>query len=264
MRVFFFFSLILIDATIEALHNAPMAIHTTTVDYRDGDTQLEGYLAAPGKDPAPAVLIAHMAGGRVEFVCNKARQLAELGYTAFALDMYGKGPGGGIILARDPSENRGLMQPFLDERRLLRRRILAAYNTLRARPEVDPQRIAVIGYCFGGLCALDLARGGAELRGAVSIHGLFKPPPERGRIQCKVLLLHGNEDPMADTDSLLALQQELTEMGADWQCIVYGHTRHAFTNPAANNPKTGTIYNPAAERRSWFALLSFLDEVLHS
>jgi dienelactone hydrolase len=256
-----------IDSPLEALHNAPMAIHTTTVDYRDGDAQLEGYLAypsgaAPGKNPAPAVLIAHMAGGRSEFVCDKARQLAALGYTAFALDMYGKDPGGRIILARDPSENRGLMQPFLDDRHLLRRRILAAFNILHARPEADPRRIAVIGYCFGGLCALDLARSGAELRGAVSIHGLFKPPPERGRIQCKVLLLHGNEDPLADTPSLLAQQQELTAMGADWQCIVYGHTQHAFTNPAANNPKAGTVYSPAAERRSWIALLNFLEETL--
>lgn len=241
-----------------------MDIVTTTVDYRDGDTQLEGYLARPaGNTPAPAVLIAHMWGGRVEFVCDKARQLAALGYAGCALDMYGKGPNG-VILGRNPEENARLMQPFADDRRLLRRRMLAAYDALRARPEIDPARIAVIGYCFGGMCALDLARTGVELRGAVSIHGLLEPPPERGQIKCKTLLLHGSEDPMADLQSLLALQQELTASGADWQCVTYGHTQHAFTNPAANNPAAGTVYNAAADRRSWRALLGFLDETLRS
>lgn len=239
-----------------------MDIVTTTVDYRDGDTQLEAYLACPpGNAPAPAVLIAHMWAGRVEFVCDKARQLAALGYAGFALDMYGKDRNG-IILGRNPVENARLMQPFIDDRRLLRRRILAAWETLRARPEIDPKRIAVIGYCFGGLCALDLARTGVGLRGAVSIHGLLDPPPEPGHIKCKTLLLHGSEDPQADMRSLLALQQELTAMGADWQSVIYGHTQHAFTNPAANNPASGTVYSAAADRRSWKALLNFLDETL--
>ncbi|HEX5056400.1 MAG TPA: dienelactone hydrolase family protein [Gammaproteobacteria bacterium] len=243
-----------------------MAITTTTVDYRDGATLLEGYLAAPsGKTPAPAVLIAHMWGGRVEFVCEQARQLAELGYTAFALDMYGKGPDG-AILGRDPQDNARLMRPLVDNRRLLQQRILAAYKALRARPETDPGRIAAIGYCFGGLCALDLARTGAALRGVVSIHGLLEPPPqpERGHIKCKVLLLHGHDDPSADLPSLLALQQELTAMRADWQCVLYGHTQHAFTNPAANNPAAGTVYNETADRRSRQALLNFLEEILGS
>jgi dienelactone hydrolase len=239
---------------------------TSTVDYRDGNTQLEGYLASPsgaaaGKNPAPAVLIAHMWGGRVEFVCDKARQLAAHGYTAFALDMYGRN-----ILGRNPEECARLMQPFMDNRVMLQQRILSAFKTLRLRPEADPQRIAVIGYCFGGLCALDLARTetSAGLRGAVSIHGLLDPPQEKGCIKCKVLLLHGSEDPQADMRSVLALQQELTAMDTDWQSIMYGRTQHAFTNPAANNPAAGTVYNPAAERRSWQALLNFLDEVLKS
>jgi dienelactone hydrolase len=238
-------------------------IVTTTVDYRDGNTQLEGYLATPrgGKDGKAAVLIAHMWGGRIEFVCDKARQLAALGYTAFALDMYGKGPDG-VIQGRNPEENARLMQPFMDDRHMLRQRILAAFKTLRARPEADPGRIAVIGYCFGGLCALDLARSGAELRGAVCIHGLLEPPPDKGRINCKVLLLHGSQDPQADMHSLLDLQHELTETGVDWQCVIYGNTQHAFTNPAANNPAAGTVYHPDSNRRSWAALLNFLEEVL--
>lgn len=239
---------------------------TTTVDYRDGDAQLEGYLATPqGKGGKPAVLIAHMWGGRVEFVCDKARQLAALGYTAFALDMYGKGPNGAII-GSNPEENARLMQPFMDDRHMLQQRILAAFDTLRARPEADPGRIAVIGYCFGGLCALDLARTGHGdddgLRGAVSIHGLLEPPPDKGRINCKVLLLHGSQDSQADMHSVLALQHELTASGVDWQSVIYGNTQHAFTNPAANNPAAGTVYHPGSNRRSWAALLNFLEEVL--
>jgi dienelactone hydrolase len=235
-----------------------MDIVTTTVDYRDGNTQLEAYLATPkGKGGKPAVLIAHMWGGRVEFVCDKARQLAALGYTAFALDMYGKN-----IVGRNPEENAKLMQPFMDDRHMLQQRILTAFKTLRTRPEADPGRIAVIGYCFGGLCALDLARSGVELRGAVSIHGLLEPPPDKGRINCKVLLLHGSQDPQADMRSVLALQQELTEAAVDWQSVIYGNTQHAFTNPAANNPAAGTVYHPDSNRRSWAALLNFLEEVL--
>jgi dienelactone hydrolase len=238
-----------------------MDIVTTLVDYRDGDTQLEGYLATPGGTGGkPAVLIAHMWGGRIEFVCDKARQLAMLGYTAFALDMYGKN-----IVGRSPEESARLMQPFMDDRHMLQQRILTAFKTLRARPEADPGRIAVIGYCFGGLCALDLARSGAELRGAVSIHGLLDPPPRSNqpeRINCKVLLLHGDRDPQADMRSVLALQHELTEAGVDWQSVIYGNTQHAFTNPAANNPAAGTVYHPDSNRRSWVALLNFLEEVL--
>ncbi|HEY3487970.1 MAG TPA: dienelactone hydrolase family protein [Gammaproteobacteria bacterium] len=236
-----------------------MNITTSTIDYRDGGTQLEGFLASPAKanTPLSAVMIAHMWGGRVEFVCDKARQLAELGYAAFALDMYGKG-----VLGRNPEENAKLMQPFMDNRPMLQQRITAAFKTVRALPQIDPGRIAVIGYCFGGLCALDLARTSAELCGAVSIHGLLEPPPERGQIRCKTLLLHGSHDPQAELGSLLALQQELTAMGADWQSVIYGHTQHAFTNPAANNPAAGTVYNDASNRRSWLALLNFLHEVL--
>jgi dienelactone hydrolase len=156
------------------------------------------------------------------------------------------------------------MQPFMDNRRMLQQRMLAGYRALRARPEADPGHIAVIGYCFGGLCALDLARTGVDLRGVVSIHGLLDPPPERGLIKCPALLLHGADDPMADMRSLLGLQQELNTMGVDWQCLVYGGALHAFTNPAANNPAAGTIYNAGADRRSRRALLNFLEEVLRT
>jgi dienelactone hydrolase len=236
-----------------------MPLVTTTVDYRDGDTLLEGFFAydSDAARPVPAVMIAHMWGGRVEFVCEKARQLAAQGYAAFALDMYGKG-----VFGSNPAENEKLMQPFIDDRALLKRRMGAALHTVRALMPVDPARIAAIGYCFGGLCVLDLVRSGADIKAAVSIHGLLDPPATQPQAtSAKILILHGSDDPLADTHSLLALQQELTHINADWQTIVYGGTQHAFTNPAANNSDLGTVYHPLSSQRSWRALLDFLREV---
>lgn len=237
-----------------------MNIVTTTVDYFDGDTLLEAYLAYP--DPPqpsgnPAVMLAHMWGGRVEFVCQQARRFAALGYTAFALDMYGKG-----VLGANPDENARLMQPFIDDRRMLQRRINAALEILRGLRQAETTRIAAIGYCFGGLCVLDLARSGADIQGVVCIHGLLDPFPGKNDnpIKSKILLLHGSEDPQADINSLLAVQQELTDAGVDWQTVIYSDTQHAFTNPAANDPARGTVYNPLSDQRAWKTLLNFLEE----
>ncbi|SMF94674.1 Dienelactone hydrolase [Methylomagnum ishizawai] len=238
-----------------------MAIQTRTVDYTHADTALEGFFAYDNRraQPLPAVLIAHAWAGREEFVCDKARKLAELGYAAFALDMYGKG-----VLGSGPEENAQLMQPFVQDRVLLQSRITAALDTLRLQPEVDARRIAAMGFCFGGLCVLDLARTGADLRGVVSFHGLFIPPGNTGnnKIKAKVLALHGFDDPMVKPEQMVALGHELTQAGADWQIHAYGHTVHAFTNPRANDPGFGTVYQETADRRSWESLKDFLAEVL--
>jgi dienelactone hydrolase len=239
-----------------------MALQTRDIDYRHADTLLSGYFAYDDGFPLPrpAVLISHAWGGRDEFVCDKARRLAESGYAAFALDMYGKG-----VLGSGPEQNAQLMGPFMSDRGLLQERISAALDTVRSLPEVDPKRIAAMGFCFGGLCVLDLARTGADLRGVVSFHGLFTPPGNTAgrKIRAKVLALHGYDDPMAPPDQVIALGRELTEAGADWQIHMYGHTLHAFTNPLANDPAFGTVYDPAADRRSWQALQNFLAEVLN-
>lgn len=240
-----------------------MPITTRTFDYTDGDKRLEGYLAfpeTPGKTDSGrprTVLIAHMWGGRTEFVCEQASQLAMLGYTAFALDMYGKG-----VFGSNNEENSRLMKPFLDDRRLLLRRMNAAISALNELPQASAENLVAIGYCFGGLCVLDLARSGANLKGAVSIHGLLNPPDEMPDkpIKAKVLALHGYLDPMADLDSLRALEAELTHARADWQVMLYGNTLHAFTNPAANNVQSGTVFNPVSRRRAWQAMLNFFDE----
>lgn len=239
-----------------------MAVTTQAIDYSHNGVQLEGFFAYDNKrpQPLPAVLISHAWGGRDEFACNKARKLAELGYAAFALDMYGKG-----IIGSGPEENARLMNPFMNDRRLLQNRITTALETVRKLPEVDPKRIAAMGFCFGGLCVLDLARTGADLRGVVSFHGLFVPPgnTQGNKIKAKVLVLHGHDDPMTPPDQAANLAKELTEAEADWQIHIYGNTLHAFTNPMANDRSFGTVYDETADRRSWESLRNFLAEVLN-
>jgi len=232
---------------------------TRTVEYHDGDTLLEGYLAHDGKGgKKPAVLIAHAWGGRDSFECQKAEALAELGYVGFALDNYGKG-----VLGTSMEENSALMTPFLEDRSVLRRRLLAALDTVRQQEEVDTNRIAAIGFCFGGLCVLDLARSGADVKGVVSFHGLFGAAENlpNAPIKAKILALHGHDDPMVPPESVLALETEMTEAGADWQVHAYGHTSHAFTNPQANMPENGMMYSSNVDKRSWQAMQNFLAEI---
>lgn len=237
-----------------------MAIICDTVDYRDDDTLLEAFWAYDDSYDGrrPAVLINHAWGGRDAFVEEKAKKLAGLGYVGFALDVYGKGVRGG-----SKEENAKLMQPFMQDRAMLQKRLLAALTAVKSLASVDAANVAAIGFCFGGLCVLDLARSGADLKGVVSFHGLLGAPeqPAKGRIQAKVLALHGYDDPMVPADQVLALEQELTAAGADWQLHAYGNTMHAFTNPVANDPDFGTVYNAVADRRSWYSMVGFLDEI---
>lgn len=208
----------------------------------------------------PAVLVAHTWAGCDKFAEGRAAWLASLGYVGVAIDMYG----GGRVGA-SPEENRAMMQQIMSDRRVLQGRIIAAAKAAQQLPGVDSDRVAAIGFCFGGLCVLDLARVGGPVRGVVSLHGMFTPPPlslAPSSNRPAVLVLHGNDDPMAPPEQLAALQNELSEHEHDWQLHTFGHTKHGFTNPAANSPATGVMYNAAAERRSWKLVASFLDEVL--
>ena len=237
-----------------------MSVASELVEYSEGGTTFEAYVAKPaGAAKAPCVLVAHDWSGRNEGAHAAADRLAALGYVGFALDTYGKGVRGDQM-----GDNTHLMGPLLADRRLLRRRLIAALDAAKAHPAVDPQQIAAIGYCFGGLCVLDLARAAPPaLKGVASFHGIF-PPPNIGaqaRITAKVLVLHGWDDPMAPPADAVALAKELTDAGADWQLHAYGHTMHAFTAAGADARERGILYNEAADKRSWAALKGFLAEV---
>jgi len=237
-----------------------MAIVSNTVAYMDGDVVLEAFFAFDDSlsGRRPAVLINHTWVGRDDFVAEKAKKLAALGYVGFAVDMYGKG-----VLGSDREENMRLMQPFMTDRAMLQQRMKAALAAVKLMPWVDDSKIASIGFCFGGLCSLDLARTGIDIKGAVSFHGLLDAPgnTQGNAITAKVLVLHGRDDPMNPAEQVLAFEQEMTEADADWQLHTYGHTMHAFTNPLANDPAFGTVYQPFADRRSWIAMQNFLAEI---
>jgi dienelactone hydrolase len=237
-----------------------MAIVSNTVGYLDGDVLLEAFFAFDDSlsGRRPAVLINHSWAGRDDFVAEKAKKLAALGYVGFAVDMYGKG-----ILGLDAQENAKLMQPFMDDRQMLVKRLRAALYAVKLMPWVDDSKVAAIGFCFGGLCALDLARAGVDLKGVVSFHGLLDAPgnTQGNTIKAKVLALHGHDDPMVPVEQVFAFEQEMTQSGADWQLHAFGNTMHAFTNPVANNPDFGTVFQPDADRRSWLMMENFLTEI---
>jgi dienelactone hydrolase len=237
-----------------------MAIIENTVVYMDEDTVLESFFAFDDSvlGRRPTVLISHAWGGRDNFVADKARKLAGLGYVGFALDMYGKG-----VLGANKEENAKLMQPFMADREKLQKRMKTALNAVSLLPWVDDKKIAAMGFCFGGLCVLDLARTGVDIKGVVSFHGLLGAPgnTQGNKIKAKVLALHGRDDPMGLPEQVLAFQEEMTQAGADWQFVSYGHTVHAFTNPVANDPDFGTVYQADADRRSWQAMQNFFAEI---
>lgn len=235
-------------------------MHTANYIYHAEDEELHGFLAYKSSDSGsrPAVLVAHDWSGRNDFACEKARALAEMGYIGFAIDMYGTGKQG-----ETTEEKLELMQPLTAEPTLLRQRVQAALSAVSAMPEVDSDRIAIIGFCFGGMCALELARSGAKIKGVVSFHGLLNKPEQikSGTISAKILVLHGYEDPMVQPEQVHVFCQEMTAANVDWQMHMYGRVQHAFTNPKAHDTNLGLIYNDVAARRSWQAMSNFLAEI---
>ena len=234
---------------------------TETVEYRQGSTLCEGFLAYDDSlaDPRPGVLVIHEWWGLNDYAKKRARDLASLGYVAFAADIYGKGN-----RASTPAEAGRLAGAFRSDRALLRARANAALDVLRNHGRSDPKRLAAIGYCFGGGAALELARSGADLAGVVSFHGnLDTPNPKDARnIKAAVLVCHGADDPHVTPEQVLAFQQEMRDAGVDWQLISFGGAVHAFTNPAAgSDPSRGAAYNEKADRRSWIAMTAFFKEI---
>jgi dienelactone hydrolase len=234
---------------------------TQKIIYDHQGHHYHGYVANPPvtQTPQGAVIVVHDWTGQNDFARKKAEQFAELGFIGFALDVYGEGRTG-----ETNDEKMALMAPLMQDRTLLLSRILAAVEAVKGLPNVDPQRIAAIGFCFGGLCVLDLARSGEAIKAVVSFHGLLNAPSENvsKHIKAHVLVLHGHDDPMVPSEQVLAFQQEMTQAQADWQMCIYGQTMHAFTNPLADNPAFGTVYNPLTAERSWIACTNFLQETL--
>jgi dienelactone hydrolase len=233
---------------------------TESLEYQDGDTLLEGYLAyEPSDQPRPLVLVSHDWVGCGQNAKEAAERMASMGFVGFALDMYGKG----IMGEEGNAEvNAALMNPFAEDRALLRQRILAALTVGRQLDQVDSSKVAAMGFCFGGMCVLELARSGADVQGVISVHGILAPGAVANEaISAKVLCLHGHDDPMAPPDQVLAFETEMTEAGADWQLHAYGGTLHAFTNPKANDPDFGVQYKEIASRRAYQSLSNFLDEL---
>ncbi len=221
---------------------------------------LEGYLAYDDtKEKAPLVLIVHEWTGLGPYVKMRAEQIARLGYVAFAIDIYGKG-----VRPKNNKEASEQASIYRNDRELMRARALAGLLEIKRFPFVDQDKVAAIGYCFGGGVALEMARSGADLKGVVSFHGnLDTPDPaDANNIKASVLVLHGASDPYVPQEQVRAFQDEMQKAKVDWYMVIYGNAVHSFTNPdSGDDPSLGAAYNKQADGRSWEAMKSFFEEI---
>jgi len=242
--------------------SAQAKLITKTVEYQQGGTTLEGYLAYDDalSGPRPGVLVVHQWMGLTDYEQNRAVMLAHLGYVAFCADIYGKG-----IRPQSIQEAGTEATKYKTNRTLLRLRVNAGLEELKKCGPVDTKRIAAIGYCFGGTTVIELARSGAELNGIVSFHGgLDSPTPADGKtIKCKVLVCHGADDPFEKPEDLAAFEKEMRDAGVDWRLIKYGGAVHSFTQPMADGSLPGAKYNARADKRSWADMMSFFTEIFN-
>ena len=240
-------------------------VQTKLVEYRDGGTLLQGFVAWNTDQldqPAPGVLVVHQWLGVSDYEKHRCEQLAELGFVAFALDIYGHD-----VRPSDRQAASKVAEIYKSDRELYRRRLTLGLEQLRAQPGVATDKIAAIGYCFGGTGVLELARSGADILGGVSFHGgLDSPSPEDGKnITASLLICHGADDPFVSPDGIEAMKTEFTTHGVDWQMIYYSNAVHSFTQPMAGNDNSqGAAYNAKADERSWKAMQLFFDEIFSS
>ncbi|MEJ0088623.1 MAG: dienelactone hydrolase family protein [Limisphaerales bacterium] len=236
-------------------------IVTRAVEYKQGDTTLEGYLAYDDSftGKRPGVLVVHQWMGLTDYEKHRAEQLAGLGYVAFCADIYGKG-----VRPKDTGEAGAQAGKYKSDRALLRARVNASLDVLEKNELVDTKRVAAIGYCFGGTTVIELARSGANIAGIVSFHGgLDSPTPADGKnIKCKVLVCHGADDPFVKPADLAAFEDEMRQAKVDWTLIKFGGAVHSFTQPMAGNDNSkGAAYNEKADKRSWEAMKAFFAEI---
>ncbi|HMK34709.1 MAG TPA: dienelactone hydrolase family protein [Desulfomonilaceae bacterium] len=236
-------------------------VHTQSIDYQQNGTPLEGFVAYKEglKGKVPGILVVPDWMGLGDHYKSIAAKLAELGYVAFVADIYGKG-----VKPANSQEAGALAKKYKDDRKLMRDRVKAGLDRLRKFDNVDPNRVAAMGYCFGGTVVLELARSGADILGVVSFHGgLATPTPQDAKnIKAHVLALHGADDPFVPPEEVAAFQQEMRNGHVDWQMVIYGNAVHAFTTPAAGNDKSkGAAYDEKADKRSWEAMKAFFKEL---
>jgi dienelactone hydrolase len=240
---------------------AEAKVVTRSVAYTEGGAALEGYLAyddaVSGK--APGVLVVHEWWGLNDYARRRADNLAQMGYVAFAVDMYGKGRS-----TQHPDQAGAWMKEITNNMPAWQKRAKAGLEILKKQPQVDSQRMAAIGYCFGGATVQVLAYSGADLKGIVSFHGSLVPPSEAQAKQTKAkfLIEHGAQDPMNQPEALGKYVAALNTSSIDWQLIALGNTRHGFTNPDAGQYGMSALaYNPVSDRRSWQYMQFFFDEI---
>jgi dienelactone hydrolase len=235
-----------------------MSKHRAISHNFDGESLESVFIGRRDGEARPTVILVPTVMGVTDLEIGFGRQLVELGYNAFVADLFGREFRGA---PRDTMF--GEMNRLRADRGSLRRRMVHVLELAEGLDEVSSKQVVVAGYCFGGQCALDLARSGADFAAAVSFHGLFDPPglaPEK--IKAKVVAFHGWDDPMVPPDKVVALGNELTEAGCDWQIHAYGHVGHGFTNPHASDLQIdGVAYNALAAERSWTSFISLLEEL---
>jgi dienelactone hydrolase len=253
--------MLLVGLSTFAAGSAQAAIQTALVDYKVGGKTMEGYVAYDDtkRKPRPGILIVHDWMGLTQFDKDKANQLANEGYVAFAVDVYGKG-----IRPKNADEAKKLATKYKNNRKLLRERMGAAFDTLTGMKEVNQNKIIVMGYCFGGTAALELARSGAPLKGTAVFHGgLSTPTPKDAmNINGPVLVMHGADDPNVPPEEVKGFMDEMKMGHVTFQFVSYPGAVHAFTNPAAGNDNSkGAAYNEAADKASWIQFEKFLRQV---
>ena len=236
-------------------------IHTETIEYKAGDKVLQGYVTYDAKlaTKRPGVVIVHDWMGMSALVKKKAEELAQLGYTAFAADIYGK-----EVRPKDSQEAGATAGIYKNNRPLLRERVLAAYQELRTHKTVDQNKIAAIGFCFGGMTALELARAGADLKGVVSFHGnLDTPSPgDAKNIKGRLLILHGADDPYVPATQVAAFEKEMKDAKVSYQIEKFPGAVHAFTNPEAGTDNSkGAAYNAQADEKSQISMRQFFNQI---